>query len=780
MAAQRTYLAIDLKSFYASVECVDRHLDPLTTNLVVADASRTEKTICLAVSPSLKAYKIPGRARLFEAVQRVKEVNAQRLQTAIRQKKAVRGEDGKYHFASTSFDANALNADPALGLSYIVAPPRMQRYLDVSTQIYKTYLKYVSPADIYPYSIDEVFIDVTGYLPYYHMSAHELAMTMVREVLYNTGITATAGIGTNLYLAKLAMDIVAKHIPADKDGVRIAELNDSFRKAIKEADYQGKYQGVYPIKVNQQRQVVEEIAEFGTKYDYGLEAGSKPELIAAMAHMHNPNAYLICNGYKDDEFIDLALTAQKMGLNIFIVLEMPSELDVILERARRMDIRPNLGVRIKLAAKGSGLWQESAGDKSVFGLNAAQVVDVVDKLKQVDALDCLKLLHYHQGSQIPNISVVREGLTEAARIYVDLVKEGAPLGTLDMGGGLAVDYDGSKTNFHSSCNYSIAEFARDVVEVVGDMCTKYEVPHPTLVTESGRAVVAYYSVLVFNVLDVTSAPGEEPPPELPEDAPELLKAFADTDRTLARKNMQECYNDACYYRDQLRAQFFYGNATLRQRGLGEAYYWHILSRISRMLAEMETIPEDLRELSCSMVDFYYGNFSLFQSLPDSWAIRQLFPVMPLHRLNERPTNKAVLADITCDCDGKIDHFIDREDVATALPLHAIKPGEDDYYIGVFLVGAYQETLGDLHNLLGDTNVVGVHLEGGRPVYTHEVEGDTVADVLSYVEYDPKELINKFRTFAEQAVADGKISPSERRRALEVFRSGLNGYTYYEL
>lgn len=312
---------------------------------------------------------------------------------------------------------------------------------------------------------------------------------------------------------------------------RIAELNDSFRKAIKEADYQGKYQGVYPIKVNQQRQVVEEIAEFGTKYDYGLEAGSKPELIAAMAHMHNPNAYLICNGYKDDEFIDLALTAQKMGLNIFIVLEMPSELDVILERARRMDIRPNLGVRIKLAAKGSGLWQESAGDKSVFGLNAAQVVDVVDKLKQVDALDCLKLLHYHQGSQIPNISVVREGLTEAARIYVDLVKEGAPLGTLDMGGGLAVDYDGSKTNFHSSCNYSIAEFARDVVEVVGDMCTKYEVPHPTLVTESGRAVVAYYSVLVFNVLDVTSAPGEEPPPELPEDAPELLKAFADTDRT---------------------------------------------------------------------------------------------------------------------------------------------------------------------------------------------------------------------------------------------------------
>ena len=397
--------------------------------------------------------------------------------------------------------------------------------------------------------------------------------------------------------------------------------------------------------------------------------------------------------------------------------------------------------------------------------------------KQADKAELQKLMGLRQEPYVPIVGIVSRLVSHKG---LDLVKEGAPLGTLDMGGGLAVDYDGSKTNFHSSCNYSIAEFARDVVEVVGDMCSKYGVPHPTLVTESGRAVVAYYSVLVFNVLDVTSAPGEEPPPELPDDAPELLKAFADTDRTLARKNMQECYNDACYYRDQLRAQFFYGNATLRQRGLGEAYYWHILSRISRMLAEMETIPEDLRELSCSMVDFYYGNFSLFQSLPDSWAIRQLFPVMPLHRLNERPTNKAVLADITCDCDGKIDHFIDREDVATALPLHAIKPGEDDYYIGVFLVGAYQETLGDLHNLLGDTNVVGVHLEGGRPVYTHEVEGDTVSDVLSYVEYDPKELINKFRTFAEQAVAEGKISPSERRRALEVFRSGLNGYTYYEL
>lgn len=559
---------------------------------------------------------------------------------------------------------------------------------------------------------------------------------------------------------------------------RITELNESFRKAIKEAGYKGGYQGVYPIKVNQQRQVVEEIADFGTRYDYGLEAGSKPELIAALAHMKNPKSYLICNGYKDNEFIDLALTAQKMGINIFIVLEMPSELDVIFRRAEKLKVKPNLGIRVRLATKGSGQWHESAGDKSVFGLNAAQVMDVVDDLKERQSLDCLKLLHFHQGSQIPNIAVIREGLTEASRIYVDLVREGAPLEVLDMGGGLAVDYDGSKSNFHSSCNYSIAEFARDVVEVVGDICTKYDIPHPTLVTESGRAVVAYFSVLVFNILDVTTAPGQDDPPSLPEGASDTLLALAETDRTLSRKNIQECYNDASYYRDQLRAQFFYGNCSLRERGYGEAYYWHIMRRISELLTEMETIPEDLNELSCSMVDFYYGNFSLFQSLPDAWAIKQLFPVMPLQRLDQRPTNRAVLADITCDCDGKLDHFIDREDVASSILLHRLKKDEE-YYIGVFLVGAYQETLGDLHNLLGDTNVVGVHLEGGRPVYTHEVEGDSVADVLSYVEYDPKDLINKFRIFAEKAVAEGRISPGERRKALDLYRSGLTGYTYYE-
>ncbi len=559
---------------------------------------------------------------------------------------------------------------------------------------------------------------------------------------------------------------------------RIAEINESFHKAIADTNYRGQYRGVYPIKVNQQRQVIEEISEFGKKYHYGLEAGSKPELIAALSHMHDPEAYIICNGYKDEEFIDLALHAQKMGLRIMLVLEMPSELNLIIDRSRRINVLPNLGIRIRLSTRGAGHWQESAGDKSVFGLNAAQVIDVVDSLKEQGYLGCLRMLHYHQGSQIPNIASIREGATEAVRVYCDLVKEGAPMGVLDIGGGMAVDYDGSHTNFHSSCNYSVAEYCSDIVEVVSQVCDKAGIAHPDLISESGRAVVAYYSVLVFNILDVTRAQTSDSPPVVPDKAPQNLLNLIDVNKSIHSGNLQECLNDAVYYRDQVRAQFFYGNATLRERGLAEAWFLHIVTRISNMISELDDIPEDLRELSSTLVDFYYGNFSLFQSLPDSWAIEQLFPVMPIHRLGEKPRQRALLADITCDCDGKIDRFIDREDVAKVLPLHDLKPDEP-YYVAVFLVGAYQETLGDLHNLLGDTHVVGVHLENGRPVYSHEVEGDTVADVLSYVEFDPKELMSRFRSFAEKAVNDGRISPKERREIMDLFRIGLAGYTYFE-
>ena len=597
----------------------------------------------------------------------------------------------------------------------------------------------------------------------------------------------TAGEYRNISLLSIVQGLVERGTDApvllrfrDLLRARIDELNLSFRDAIKAVNYQGEYRGVYPIKVNQQRQIVEEIVSYGARYHYGLEAGSKPELLAAMAQMCDPEAFLMCNGYKDDEFIDLALMGQRMGLNICIILEMPNELPAILERARKLGMEPNLGVRVRLAAKGSGHWSESAGDKSVFGLNAAQVIDVVDQLKEVNMLHCLKVLHYHQGSQIPNISVIREGLTEACRIYTDLVREGAPMGTLDMGGGLAVDYDGSQTNFHSSCNYSIEEYARDIVEVVGEMCTKCNIPHPTLVTESGRAISAYHSVLIFNILDVTCAPGHDSKvPSLPENPSEILKALDETHRMLSGKNIQECYNDANYYRDQLRMQFFYGNATLRERGVGEAIYWHIMGLIARRLAEMSEIPEDLKEVSDNMVDFYYANFSLFQSLPDAWAIDQLFPVMPIQRLCERPTQKSVLVDITCDCDGKVDRFIDREDVAKSLPLHEVE-GQENYYVALFLAAAHPATPRDLHNLLGDTNVVSVHLENGRPVLTHEEEGDSVADVLSYVKYDPKDLVAKFRAIAERAVEDGRITPRQRRDALEAYREGLNGYTYYEL
>ncbi|MEP4079510.1 biosynthetic arginine decarboxylase [Haloferula sp.] len=559
---------------------------------------------------------------------------------------------------------------------------------------------------------------------------------------------------------------------------RITELNESFRDAIKSVNYKGEYRGVYPIKVNQQRQVIEEITQFGEKYHYGLEAGSKAELIAALAHMHDPEAYLVCNGYKDEEFIDLALHAQKMGLKVMLVLEMPSELDLVLERSRKLGILPNLGVRVRLSTKGEGHWQESAGDKSVFGLSAAQVIDVVDHLKASGHLACLKMLHYHQGSQIPNIASIREGAVEVTRMYCDLVKEGAPMGVIDMGGGMAVDYDGSHTNSSSSSNYSIREYCTDVIETIMQICDKAEVAHPNLISESGRAVVAYYSVLVFNILDVSTVQTTEEAPPIPEQAPQNLINLIQVNKDLSKRNLQECFNDAVYYRDQVRANFIYRNATLRERGLAEAWFWHILTRISKLMQEMETIPEDLRELSDSLVDFYYGNFSLFQSLPDSWAIKQLFPVLPIHRLDERPRQRAVLADITCDCDGKIDRFIDRENVKNVLPLHSLKPGEP-YYVGIFLVGAYQETLGDLHNLLGDTNVVGVHLEEGKPVYTHEVEGDTVADVLSYVEYEPKDLVTRFRSFAEKAVTQGRIGPKERREVMDLFRAGLNGYTYFE-
>ena len=559
---------------------------------------------------------------------------------------------------------------------------------------------------------------------------------------------------------------------------RIETLNEGFNRAIAASQYQGAYRGVYPIKVNQQQQVIEEITEFGEKYHFGLEAGSKPELIAALAYMHDREALLICNGYKDKEFIDLALRAMQMGLHVILVVEMPSELPLIIKRAEILGIRPKLGVRFRLSAKSEGHWADSGGDRSVFGLNAPQLIDAVDFLKKEGYIDCLELFHYHQGSQLPNIRVIREAATEATRVYMDLVKEGAPMGILDMGGGLAVDYDGSQQNYAPSCNYSVNEYATDLIEIIQQQCDLAGIKHPDIVTESGRAIVAYYSVLVFNVLGVTTFESTQEPEAPSESAHEMLKNLWEIKDRIEEKSIQECMNDAFFYRDQVRALFCHGLVTLRERSVAEKIYWHVCTRIAQQCRKLEVIPENLRGLDANLIAFYYANFSVFQSLPDAWAIQQLFPTMPLHKLKEEPKERAILADITCDCDGKIDTFIDQDGTRSYLPVHDYAAGEE-YIIGSFLVGAYQETLGDLHNLFGDTHVVSVGIEKGELSFTHEVEGDSVADVLTYVEYDSKELKRRFRNFAESAVREGRITAVQRKQMMDAYSEGLNGYTYFE-
>ncbi len=560
---------------------------------------------------------------------------------------------------------------------------------------------------------------------------------------------------------------------------RITLLNEAFQQAMQTLGYKGVYRGVYPIKVNQQQEVVEEICRFGKRYHHGLEAGSKAELIAALAHMHDPEAYIVCNGYKDEEFINLALYALKMGIQTIMVLEMPGELDLILRAAAAMNVRPRIGVRVKLSTRAGGRWTESGGDRSVFGLNAAQIIDVVDDLRRRDMLDCLQMLHYHLGSQIPNIDHIRTAIAEASRIYVDMVKEGAAMGILDIGGGMAVDYDGSHTNFPSSSNYEINEYCSDIIEGIMRAADLVGVPHPTIISESGRALIAYHSVLLFNVLDVARYESQTVPEKIEGTPPEPLRNLKEVADMLTAKNLQECYHDAVYYRDELRSGFVHGGITLRQRALGEQIFWNIVSRIAREVTDMKYVPDEMQGLDTALADIYYVNFSVFQSLPDSWAIGQLFPIMPIHRLNERPTRIATLADITCDCDGKIDRFIDLHDVKQALPVHEVRESED-YVLGVFLVGAYQETLGDLRNLFGGTNVINVGVnDHGDVEFSSEMQGDSVADVLSYVEYDPKELVERFRWLAENAVRSKRITPQERREILDAYEAGLRGYTYFE-
>ncbi|MBN1498545.1 MAG: biosynthetic arginine decarboxylase [Spirochaetes bacterium] len=560
---------------------------------------------------------------------------------------------------------------------------------------------------------------------------------------------------------------------------QISYLNESFRRAIKANNYRGKYRGVYPIKVNQQQQVLEEITRFGKRYHHGLEVGSKAELIAALSVFDDDDACLICNGYKDEEFISLGLYAVKMGFRCFFVIETPSELELIMKQSEIIGVKPNIGVRIKLSSKAGGHWTESGGDRSIFGLNTAQIIEVVDSLKKCGMLDCLQLLHYHLGSQVPNIRDIRMAVVEASRIYAELVKEGCKMGYLDLGGGLAVDYDGSKTNFTNSRNYSIDEYCADVIEQVMSVMDDAEIEHPIIVTESGRATVAYYSVLLFNVLDVTNFEPGEIPEAPPADCHELIENLYDVMNSLKLKNLQECYNDALYYRDEVREFFKHGRISLRERSFAENIFWGIINKIADEKNRLKHVPPDLDGIDSAIADIYYCNFSLFQSVPDSWAIDQLFPIMPIHRLTEMPTRDAVLADITCDCDGKIDSFIGLHDIEKTLPLHELKNG-DEYFLSTFLLGAYQETLGDLHNLFGDTNVASIHVyENGDYDFVREIEGDSVADVLSYVEYVPKSMVEQFRKTAEKAIRHGKITVAERKEIMNAYETGLRGYTYFE-
>src|SRR5688572_19253667 len=542
---------------------------------------------------------------------------------------------------------------------------------------------------------------------------------------------------------------------------RLADIYGAFQAAIGQHQYKGKYICVYPIKVNQQRQVVEEVLDFGREYGFGVEAGSKPELLAVVAMTTNDTP-IICNGFKDAEFIEMAMLAQKMGRKIIPVVEKYTELGLVLEYARKVGVRPLIGMRVKLAARGGGRWQSSGGYRSKFGLTVAEILQGLEHLKGLGMQDCFKLLHFHLGSQIPNIRIVKAALNEAARVYTELARAGAGLEYLDVGGGLGVDYDGSQTNFESSMNYTLQEYANDVVYHIQTVCDDAGVPHPTIVSESGRAVVAYHSVLVFNVLGVSGF-GPETLPKPPVDELEQpLVDLTETFNNLTARNALEGYHDAQQALDMALNLFSGGYLPLDQRSLAENLYWAICLKLQKLVQAMDDVPEDLQNLDESLSDTYFCNFSLFQSIPDSWAIKQLFPIMPIHRLSERPTRHAVLGDITCDSDGKIDQFIDRRDVKRTLPLHTFDG--TPYYLGVFLVGAYQEILGDLHNLLGDTHAVHVSMYANDAVVVDAViKGDTVRDVLAYVEFDTATLLAKLRSDVETAVRGGRFDVAESGR-----------------
>jgi arginine decarboxylase len=564
------------------------------------------------------------------------------------------------------------------------------------------------------------------------------------------------------------------------DGImrnRVRRIYEAFDTAIREHSYTGSYRPVYPIKVNQQRHVVDTLRLAGRDLGLGLEVGSKPELIAVLAIHDTPNSLLLCNGYKDEEFIELALMARKLGRRSIIIVEQLYELDQILTIAAKLGVEAEIGIRMKPSTRGAGRWESSGGDKAKFGLTAPEIVQALEILGRRDKKHWLKLLHVHAGSQITSITAIKNVLREVTRMYTELAKLVPSMCILDVGGGLAVDYDGSKTNFLSSMNYTLEEYAADVVYAISQACREADVPQPDIVTEAGRALVAHHAVLVAEVIDV--APTVDPGTEL-EAAPTThlrLAEFQELYNGLSVKNCQETLHDVIALREDILERFIQGDVSLLERAYADRCFWQLLAKIRRVASDLKYLPEDIERLDEHLKDSYFCNFSVFQSLPDAWAIEQLFPIMPLHRLREEPKRRAILCDMSCDSDGKIDRFVDLKDVKHYINLHSLKPGEP-YYIGIFLVGAYQEILGDLHNLFGDTNAVHVDVAAdGSPQLTHVVEGDNVREVLGYVQYDVQDLQERLRLAIERALREGSLTPEDSAKIKTRFREALEGYTY---
>ncbi|MDK2842011.1 MAG: arginine decarboxylase [Anaerophaga sp.] len=560
---------------------------------------------------------------------------------------------------------------------------------------------------------------------------------------------------------------------------RIETIQSCFQRAGEEYEYKGQNFIIYPIKVNQMKPVVEEIVGHGKKVNIGLEAGSKPELHAVIATNTDSDSLIVCNGYKDEAYIELALLAQKMGRRIFLVVEKFHELKLIVSIARRHKIRPNLGIRIKLASSGSGKWEDSGGDVSKFGLTSSELIQALDYLNEHQMKDCLKLVHFHIGSQVNKIRRIKNALREASQFYVELFKIGFSVEFVDIGGGLGVDYDGTRSaNSESSINYSIQEYVNDAVYTIVEASNRHQIPHPNIITESGRSLTAHHSVLIFEAMESTSVPQWDEDEEVSEEDHDLVKDLYALWDTLNQPKMLETWHDAQQIREEALDRFSFGLIDLKTRAQVERLFWSIAREVHDMASKLKHVPEELTNLRKLLADKYFCNFSLFQSLPDSWAIDQIFPVVPIHRLNEKPDRVATLQDATCDSDGKIDNFIATRNFSYYLPVHKLKKDEP-YYIGVFLVGAYQEILGDMHNLFGDTNAVHVSVDETGYKIDQIIDGETVAEVLEYVQYSPKKMVRTVETWVMSSIKKGVISAEEGKEFLSNYRSGLYGYTYLE-